>query len=89
MPTVLRVGGFRFHFYSDEGNEPPHIHIRCEHGECKFWLDPVGLARNRGVPSHLVREMERLVHEHIDTLSEAYGEYHPPRERSRGDTRVD
>ena len=27
MPTVLRIGPFRFHFYSDEGNEPPHIHV--------------------------------------------------------------
>lgn len=27
MPTVLRIGQFRFHFYSDEGNEPAHIHI--------------------------------------------------------------
>jgi len=27
MPTVLRIEGFRFHFYSDEGNEPPHIHV--------------------------------------------------------------
>ncbi|MFC2130847.1 hypothetical protein ACFLSQ_05385 [Bacteroidota bacterium] len=22
MPTVLRIGAFRFHFYSDEYNEP-------------------------------------------------------------------
>jgi hypothetical protein len=25
MPTVLRVSGFRFFFYSMEGDEPPHI----------------------------------------------------------------
>ncbi|WP_414707529.1 DUF4160 domain-containing protein [Rhodoferax sp. UBA5149] len=27
MPTVLRISGFRFHFYSDERMEPPHIHV--------------------------------------------------------------
>ncbi|MCB9870153.1 MAG: DUF4160 domain-containing protein [Planctomycetes bacterium] len=27
MPTVLRIGSTRFFFYSNEGNEPPHIHI--------------------------------------------------------------
>jgi len=27
--TVRRIGSFRFHFYSDEGTEPPHIHVRC------------------------------------------------------------
>ena len=78
MPTVLRVAGFRFHFYSDEGTEPAHIHVRCAAGECKFWLDPVALARNRGVPAHLVREMERLVFEYRDFLREKYDEYHPP-----------
>lgn len=36
MPTVLRIGPFRFHFYSDEGNKPPHIHVANSEGECKF-----------------------------------------------------
>jgi hypothetical protein len=51
MPTVLRIGSFRFHFYSDEQMEPPHIHIETPDGECKFWLDPIRLARNKGVSS--------------------------------------
>ena len=89
MPTVLRVGGFRFHFYSDEGTEPPHIHVRCAEGECKFWLDPVGLGRNRGVPPHVVRDMERLVFEHVDLLLEKYDEHHPSGNRNRSDKSVD
>ena len=40
MPTVLRIGPFRFHFYSDESDEPAHIHVRSPNGECKFWLGP-------------------------------------------------
>ena len=89
MPTVLRVGGFRFHYYSDKGTEPPHIQVRCAEGECKFWLDPVGLGRNRGVPPHVVREMERLVFEHVDLLLEKYDEHHPSGNRSRSDEGVD
>ena len=27
MPTVLRLDGYRFHFYSHEPNEPPHVHV--------------------------------------------------------------
>ena len=27
MPTILRIGPYRFHFYSREDNEPAHIHI--------------------------------------------------------------
>lgn len=30
MPTVLFVNGFRFFFYSNENNEPVHIHVLKE-----------------------------------------------------------
>jgi hypothetical protein len=73
---VLRVGGFRFHFYSDESEEPTHIHVRSASGECKFWLEPVGLAGNRGIQRHDLREIERLVFEHRQLLIEKYHEYH-------------
>ncbi|MFH0342044.1 MAG: DUF4160 domain-containing protein [Chromatiales bacterium] len=76
MPTVLRIGSFRFHFYSDEGTEPLHIHVRCADGECEFWLEPVALARNRGVSPHSLREIERLVFEHRPILMDKYHEYH-------------
>ncbi len=64
MPTILRVGRYRFHFYSNEGNEPAHIHVRSTEGECKFWLEPVLLAKNRGFNGHDLRIIERLVFEH-------------------------
>ena len=76
MPTVLRIGAFRFHFYSDESGEPPHIHVAIPDGECKFWLNPVRLARNRGVAPHVIREMERLVFQHVEFLLERYHEHH-------------
>lgn len=76
MPTVLRIGSFRFHFYSDERNEPPHIHVETPTGECKFWLDPVRLARNRHVAPRIVRQIEKLVFEKQDFLMEKYREYH-------------
>jgi hypothetical protein len=75
MPTVLRIGSFRFHFYSDEGNEPSHIHIETPDGECKFWLDPIILARNKGVPPSIVRNLEKLVFEHQSLLLEKFNEY--------------
>lgn len=76
MPTVLRISSFRFHFYSDEGNEPPHIHIETPDGECKFWLSPVRLARNKNVPPSEIRTIERLVFEHLDLLKESYNDFH-------------
>ena len=76
MPTVLRAGSYRFHFYSDEFREPPHIHVDTPEGECKFWLEPIRLARNKGVPPRKIREIEKLVFEHQFFLKEKYHEYH-------------
>ncbi len=75
MPTVLRIGAFRFHFYSDEGLEPAHIHVATPDGECKFWLHPVRLARNIGLAPHTVREIEKLVFQHQKMLVEKYNEF--------------
>jgi hypothetical protein len=79
MPTVLRIGSFRFHFYSDEGKEPAHIHVRTSEGECKFWLSPVRLARSRGVRPQDLREIERQVYEHCELFLEKFHEYHGQR----------
>lgn len=43
MPTILRIQGFRFFFYSNEGNEPPHIHVEKAEASAKFWLESVEL----------------------------------------------
>ena len=39
MPVILRIDGFRFFFYSNEGNplEPAHIHVMKSGSEAKFW----------------------------------------------------
>jgi len=76
MPTVLRIGSFRFHFYSDEQNEPPHIHIATPEGECKFWLNPVKLADNKNLPPHVVKAIERLVFQNEDFLFLKFNEFH-------------
>jgi hypothetical protein len=40
MPVVLRVNGYKFFFYeADVAHEPPHIHVRKEENEAKFWID--------------------------------------------------
>ena len=76
MPTVLRIGPYRFHFYSDEGNEPPHVHIATPDGECKFWMEPIKLAANKNIAPHEVRKIEKLVYENQDLLKEKYNEFH-------------
>ena len=78
MPTVLRIGPFRFHFYSDEGGEPAHVHVRTPDGECKFWLEPIRLSHNRGLRPNTLRDIDRLVHANQEFLMEKYDEFHNP-----------
>ena len=76
MPTVLRLGPYRFYFYSHEPNEPPHVHIDRDKDSAKFWLEPVGLARNLGFNAKELRKLQRLVENHQDMLLEAwYGRF--------------
>lgn len=61
MPALLRVGGYRFFFYSLEDLEPPHIHVGHAGRYAKFWLNPVSLASNRGFRSHELTVLRQLV----------------------------
>lgn len=75
MPTVLRVGRFRFFFYSNEGQEPPHIHIKAGSDEVKFWLEPVTMASNHGFNGRELNAIEQLVVQHQLELLEAWNEH--------------
>jgi len=54
MPTIMRIGPYRFFFYSNEKGEPPHVHVDYLDGNAKFWLEPILLASNKGNTSHKV-----------------------------------
>lgn len=75
MPAVLRVGGYRFFFYSLEDREPPHIHVAHAGRYAKFWLNPVTLASNRGFRSHELTVIRQLVLEHRDFFLEKWNAY--------------
>lgn len=75
MPTVLRIGPFRFFFYSNEGTEPPHIHVEAGDNVAKFWLSPVALAKNAGFSRTDVRKIEHHVNDHVSELLEAWHGY--------------
>ena len=75
MPTVLHMVLFRFFFFSNEGEEPPHIHVKAGEHEAKFWLNPVELAVSYGFNGRELGKVERLVEEHQDEFSEAWNEH--------------
>ncbi len=75
MPTILRENGFRLFFYSDEGNEPPHIHVDYQGGRAKFWINPIALARNLGLAAKDLRQAETLVIKHEQLIKEKWNEF--------------
>jgi len=75
MPTVLRIGSYRFFFYSNENEEPPHIHVRRDDREAKFWLDPVALGANWGFGARELRKVRGMVAAHRDELLQAWNDY--------------
>jgi hypothetical protein len=48
MPTILKVGPYRFFFYAGDREEPIHIHVEQENMIAKFWLDPIRLQKSGG-----------------------------------------
>lgn len=73
MPTVLRIGPYRFYFYGhDLINEPPHVHIDRDDLSAKFWLDPIALAGNLGFNSRDLRKIEKIVQAHQTELLERW-----------------
>lgn len=64
MPTVLRIGSYRFYFYSHEPNEPPHIHVDKDAASAKFWLDEIDLAQNIGFAKKELNQLHKLIEEH-------------------------
>jgi hypothetical protein len=81
MPTVLRIGPYRFYFYSHETTEPPHIHVDKDNLSAKFWLKPVSLARNFGFNPRELRKIQLMVIEHQEKLKEAWYGYFGTRSR--------
>ena len=75
MPTVQRIGAYRFFFYSNESGEPPHIHVQRESKLAKFWLKPVLMSSSIGFSSFELRRIQKIVVQHKDELLEAWDEY--------------
>ena len=75
MPTVWRTGSFRFFFYSNEGTEPPHVHVQDGRKLAKFWLDPVSLAVSKHFNAHELSQLEHVVVDHHHQLMEAWNDF--------------
>lgn len=75
LPTILRLRGYRFYFFSREPNEPAHVHVDRGGASAKVWLRPVALVVNAGFASHELGEILRMVREYGPDLIRSWDEF--------------
>ncbi|MCB1215004.1 MAG: DUF4160 domain-containing protein [Deltaproteobacteria bacterium] len=76
MPTVFKKFGYRFHFYSNERQEPPpHIHVTGKGGEMKVWLADLIVEFSYGVSPSEQRKIMGVIKEKSKVLMEAWNEF--------------
>lgn len=50
-----------------------HVHVYCERGEAKFWLEPnIELAQNSGMAARQIQVAKTLIEEHDDEIRNAW-----------------
>lgn len=75
MPTVLRIGPYRFSFFSIDCKEPQHVHVVCDRIKAKIWLNPVRIAKNEGFKPVELRKVLRLTEANREILLERWHGY--------------
>lgn len=74
MPTVLRVDGYRFFFFSDE-HSPMHIHIEKGDSYARVELETLKVTDSYKISSKEINKLIKLVDENKELLRGAWDEY--------------
>jgi hypothetical protein len=79
MPTILFVMGWRFFFYSNEKNEPIHIHCQKAEKECKYWLDINNFALEEAYSYNMnnkdKREVKKIIFEYFEFIEHEWNKF--------------
>ncbi len=76
MPKVLEINGYKFSFYSNENQEPAHIHINKGTGNAKYWLEPeMAEEYAYGFKLKERRDIKNHIHEHFEFLLKKWHEH--------------
>ncbi len=75
MPTVLKIDGYRFFFYSSDKQEPIHIHIEKGSGYAKVWISPIRLQYSYGFNNSQISKILKLVEKNNEKIKESWNEF--------------
>jgi hypothetical protein len=72
MPTILLIAGWRIFFYSNESQEPIHVHAEKVEMEIKFWIDvenfEIKEAFSFNFTPQAKREIKKIIYEHFEYI---------------------
>jgi hypothetical protein len=75
MPTLLRVGPYRFFVYATDRAGAPFVHVEQGGQVATFGLEPPRLQRNAGFHRRDVHRLERIVDDHAAALAGGWHAY--------------
>ncbi len=78
MPKVFDWNGYRFHFFSNEGDprEPAHIHVTMGRDTAKFWLRPeVTVAYDRGFSPRVLSQLLGVIEVRREEIESAWHDH--------------
>lgn len=75
MPTILLLLGFRFFFYSNESNEPPHVHLEKGDADGKYWLDPLEKEYMQGFTKPEEKQARKIIEDHQEKFKNDWDDY--------------
>jgi len=76
MPTLLLIKGFRFFFYSNENNEPMHVHVTKGDAYGKIWLEPsIIMVYLIGFNKSEIKEINEIIIAHLEQFKKKWHEY--------------
>ena len=76
MPTLLLVNGLRFFFYSNENNEPIHVHVTKGSANGKIWLEPAMLVDFLiGFSNAEEKDILDVVNSNLEQFKKKWNEY--------------
>ena len=75
MPTLFIIDGLRFFFFSNEGNEPLHIHVEKGERYAKFWLTPIALEYHYKFSTPELRKIRKVIEKREVEIKEKWNAY--------------
>ncbi len=80
MPEILRKYGWKVFFYSNERNEPIHVHCVKTEKICKYWLDvenyDIQEAGSYKMNPKDKREVRKIIFENFDYIMSEWNKVH-------------